>query len=182
MAQPQQGDWGRFNNGSIGYTGTRKPRIIQATIPNGLRDSWTYKVSNGTVTLEGKTTIPIQIGWIYEGRLRYHDYSYPDKPFVRGIWLAPETKGTSPVTGVYDFIFPQNEILSTAKTPSGSDEVNFTLLAAGAVCNLQKGDVGKVFWNPVISGLGLAEPKEDSKFWYAISDGLGGVTWEQRSS
>lgn len=171
-AYPQQGDWARFNSGYIGYTNTRQPRIIQATIPNGLRDSWTYRVSNGVVILEGKTTIPIQIGWIYTGRLRFNAVPPSNKPFSSGTWEPANNSN----------LFPQVEILSTAKTPSGSDEVNFTLLAAGAVCNIQKGDVGKVFWNPVISGLGLQEPKQDSKFWYAISDGLGGVTWEQRSS
>lgn len=172
-AYPQQGDWARFNNnGSIGYTGTRQPRIIQATIPNGLRDSWTYKISNGSVTLEGKTTIPIQIGWTYAGRLRFNAVPPANNPFAMGTWEP--ANNTS--------LFPQTEVLSTDKTPSGSDEVNFTLLAAGAVCNLQKGDVGKIFWNPVISGLGLQEPKQDSKFWYAISDGQGGITWEQRAS
>lgn len=173
-AYPQQGDWARFNDGagSIGYTGTRKPRIIYATIPNGLRDSWTYKVSGGVVTLQGQTSIPIQIGWIYEGRLRFHAVPPSNNPFLMGTWQPANNAS----------LFPQVEILSNAKTPNGSDEVNFTLLAAGAVCNLQKGDIGKVFWNPIISGQGLQEPKEDSKYWYAISNGQGGVTWEQRSS
>lgn len=146
---PSDGDWARFDNGQIGYTGFRRPRFITVALPDGLRESWTYKTSGGQVTLTGATSIQIQIGWIYEGRLRY-------KAAMKK-WL--------PAT-----FFPTTEILS------GGTETNFTLLANNAVCNLQNAN-GKNFWQVEVNGLNVT--KTESKTWFAISNGNGTVRWER---
>lgn len=167
-AYPQQGDWARFPNGGIGYTGNRMPRIIDAPLPDGLRDSWSYRVSNGSVYLEGKTSIKIQVGWIYTGRLRYNAVPPLNNPLMSGTWESAENRN----------LFPLVEVKSTDKMPSGADEINFTLIGNGRICNLQGGSAsGKNFWTVTASGLGIN--KTESKSWFAISNGDGTIRWEK---
>lgn len=188
MATLYDGAWGRRPNGELIYTHAYA-RVLGSTAYNNLTpdkvqlpSDTIYSMSEGknysgqlresshscrtgnVITFSGATSVKIQVGWYLTGRKRYHFASaaYVDYDSNKNLWSD------------------NGEIMS--HNSDGSPNWGWTLLSAGKIANIQEtAPNGRNFFLCTTEGTGasIKEIKLDSRTWNALSDGLGGVTWEK---
>ena len=151
---PQHGDWLRNSFGRIVYS-TRRPRLVEVQLPEGLRTSTSVTVDSMGARPNGGTTIKVQVGWIYTGRKRFH-------------------------SGLSRYIDADNEssFVGSPNLPVGSrTEDAVAILESGALCNLTSiNEAGpKTFYEAVDTGQnGYAKYRfKNSTGWFVISNGDG---------
>ena len=202
--EPFVNEWARDPYGHIAYTGNKKARWAGLAMngidpPNSLMIGWTCRVkdnNSGPPTfvswdhdtgIAGKPKkVNVQVGWTYDGYRGRYKFTGKFRPVTEeAIW------GFMNVTMSEPPIFADPEQPFTKQTEAGgeSNEKNFTLVKAGCLLKFD-GDTGnngkpqsgfydfytRGPYNPADATRGC-----ERQTWKALSNGLGGVTWERVS-
>ena len=201
--KPFINEWARTDYGDIAYTGNKKARWAGLAMngidpPDNLMVGWTCRVTDNTsgpptfkswdhdTGIAGKPKkVHIQVGWTYDGN--------------RGRWKFWKT---DPVSGLALFgfmnvtmseppIFSDPEQPFTKQVAEGveANEKNFTLVKPGCLLKFDgdTGNNGKAqsgFYDFYTRGpYNHDSPTRGCtrSTWKALSNGTGGVTWEQVS-